>query len=133
MSYFFEFLTIFSIGVALPVLIVWIIMRKSTNKTNKLSQIIITAIEKNINIDIESLTKVLHNSPQKNITSKLLIGNICSCLGIAIAVFFIILAYCYNETGLNDFKGFLILISVILIALGIAYYITYFVEKKSNN
>lgn len=66
MYYFFDFLTIFSIGVALPVLIVWIIMRKSTNKTNKLSQIIITAIEKNINIDIESLTKVLHNSPQKH-------------------------------------------------------------------
>ena len=48
--YFFDFLTVFSICVALPVLIVWLIMRKSTNETNKLSQIIITAMEKNINI-----------------------------------------------------------------------------------
>lgn len=130
--YFFDFLTVFSICVALPVLIVWLIMRKSTNETNKLSQIIITAMEKNINIDIESVTKLLHKSPKKNIISKLLIGNICSCLGIAIAVFFIILAYCYNMAHLNDFTGFILLSGIILISLGIAYYITYFVEKKNN-
>lgn len=130
--YFFDFLSVFSICVALPVLIVWLIMRKSTNETNKLSQIIITAMEKNINIDIESVTKLLHKSPKKNPISKLLIGNICSLIGVAIAVFFIILD-CYYQLGINDFTGFLLLIGVILIALGIAYYITYFVEKKSNN
>ena len=127
-----EFLSVFSICVALPALIVWLFMRKSMNKTNKLSQIIITAMEKNIDIDIESVTKLLHKSPQKSPISKLLIGNICSLIGVAIIVFFIILD-CYNQLGINDFSGTLLLSGIILIALGIAYYITYFGEKKSNN
>ena len=132
MYYIFDFLTVVSICVVLPVLIVWLIMRKSMNETNKLSQIIITAMEKNINIDIESLTKLLHKSPKKNITSKFLTGNICSGVGIAITIFFVII-YRFNDSNLNDLTGCLLLLGSILIALGIAFYITYFVEKKSNN
>jgi hypothetical protein len=101
------------------------------NKTNKLSQIIITAMEKNIDIDIESVTKLLHKSPQKSPIPKLLIGNICSLIGVAIIVFFIILD-CYNQLGINDVSGTLLLSGIILIALGIAYYITYFVDCKDR-
>ena len=46
---------IISLGicVVLPVLIVWLIMRKQTNDTNKRTEIILAALEKNPNLQIE--------------------------------------------------------------------------------
>ena len=45
---------IISLGicVVLPVLIVWLIMRKQTNDTNKSTEIILDALEKNPNLQI---------------------------------------------------------------------------------
>ena len=57
---------IISLGicVVLPVLIVWLIMRKQTNDTNKRTEIILAALEKNPNLQIEEFIKQL-NPPKR--------------------------------------------------------------------
>ena len=64
---------IISLGicVVLPVLIVWLIMRKQTNDTNKRTEIILAALEKNPNLQIEEFIKQL-NPPKKSLKKELL-------------------------------------------------------------
>ena len=45
------------ICVALPVMIVWLVMRKKTNETNRRTEIVLAAIEKNSEIDVEDFFK----------------------------------------------------------------------------
>ena len=56
----------FLIGaVALPVLIVWLNNRKKINETNQRTQIVLAAIEKNAETDVEDLLKKM--APQKKL------------------------------------------------------------------
>ena len=86
-------ITIFCIlgAVALPTLIVWLNNRRRINETNQRTQIVLAAIEKNAETDVEDLLKKM--APQKKLLkekllSKLLLGGIIAFLGAAI------LGYC---------------------------------------
>ena len=52
-------------AVALPVLIVWLNNRKRINETNQRTQIVLAAIEKNAETDVEDLLKKM--APQKKL------------------------------------------------------------------
>ena len=59
------------ICVALPVMIVWLVMRKKTNETNRRTEIVLAAIEKNSEIDVEDFFKKM-NPAQKTLKEKLM-------------------------------------------------------------
>ena len=54
---FFSTLIPLACGCLLPIMIVWFTIRESMNKTNQRTQIVLAAIEKNPDMDIEELMK----------------------------------------------------------------------------
>ena len=51
-------------GCVLPIMIVWFTIRESMNKTNQRTQIVLAAIEKNPDMDIEELMKKISPKPK---------------------------------------------------------------------
>ena len=118
-------------GCVLPIMIVWFTIRESMNKTNQRTQIVLAAIEKNPNLDIEELMKKI--SPKKKLLkekllSKLQTGNITALLGIG---FLMCALYADYMGGMNskDLR-MLYLAGTILLVVGIAFLRNYFVGKK---
>ena len=77
-------------GCVLPIMIVWLTIRESMNKTNQRTKIMLAAIEKNPDMDIEELMEKI--SPKKKLLkekllSKLLWGSIIGLLGISFLVY----------------------------------------------
>ena len=118
-------------GCVLPILIVWFMVRQQMNETNKRSQIVLAAIEKNPDMDIEELIRKI--SPKKKLLkekllSKLQTGNITTFLGIG----FLICAIYVDFVGgmdSNDLR-MLYLAGAILLGVGIAFLISYSKGKK---
>ena len=119
----------FLIGaVALPILIVWLNNRKKINETNQRTQIVLAAIEKNAETDVEDLLKKM--APQKKLLkekllNKLLWGGILTLLGLALTIF-----GCYLIASRGDWKNPFILCGPLLMPVGIAFLINYAVGKK---
>ncbi|MCR5779238.1 MAG: hypothetical protein K6G70_01640 [Bacteroidaceae bacterium] len=118
-------------AVALPVLIVWLKNRKKINETNQRTQIVLAAIEKNAETDVEDLLKKM--APQKKLLkekllSKLLWGGIISLLGLSCMAIALFLDFkggvSTNDLALQYWLGGSIL------AVGIAFLVTYLVGKK---
>ena len=51
-----QILIVLGCGCVLPIMVVWFVIRESMNKTNQRTQIVLAAIEKNPDMDIEELT-----------------------------------------------------------------------------
>jgi len=118
-------------GCVLPIMIVWFTIRESMNKTNQRTQIVLAAIEKNPDMDIEELMKKI--SPKKKLLkekllSKLLWGGIIAFLGIALLGFCVVQAYVGGmpTAALQQFSLF----GAVLLGIGIAFLINYYVGKK---
>ena len=118
-------------GCVLPIMIVWFTIRESMNKTNQRTQIVLAAIEKNPDLDIEELIKKI--SPKKKLLkekllSKLQTGNITALLGIG---FLVCALYADYMGGMNpnDLR-MLYIAGVILLVVGAAFLRNYFVGKK---
>ena len=115
-------------AVALPVLIVWLNNRKKINESNQRTQIVLAAIEKNAETDVEDLLKKM--APQKKLLkekllTKLLWGGILTLLGLALIIF-----GCYLIAGREDHNNPFILFGPLLMPIGIAFLVNYFVGKK---
>ena len=114
--------------VALPIFIVWLNNRKKINETNQRTQIVLAAIEKNKETDVEDLLKKM--APQKKLLkekllTRLLWGGILTLLGLALTIF-----GCYLIAGREDHNNPFILFGPLLMPVGIAFLINYFVGKK---
>ena len=101
------------------------------NETNTRTQIALAAIEKNPNLDLEELMEKI--SPKKKLIkekllSKLQTGNITALLGMG----FLLCAIYVDYLGGMDSKDLrmLYLAGAILLIVGIAFLINYFVGKK---
>jgi len=123
---------IFLIGVVvLPIIIVWLNNRKKINETNQRTQIVLAAIEKNAETDVEDLLKKM--APQKKLLkekllNKLLLGGIIAFLGIALLGFCIIQALLGGmPTELLQVFSFF---GAILLGIGLAFLINYHIGKK---
>ena len=114
-------------------LVVWtfMFMRYKIFKANKRAKLVTTMIEKNPNVDIEELLKKV--APRQRLLkekqlTKLLLGNIIFFIGISL----------FGVNLFGDWRGgrnpeelsFFYLVSFILLGIGIAFYINYFVGKK---
>ena len=114
-------------GCVLPIMVVWFAIRESMNKTNQRTQIVLAAIEKNPDMDIEELIKKI--SPKKKLLKeklleKLLWGCITVLLGIGMIVCHIYVDITTNSTSPCGFIG------IILLAVGIAFFVNYRLGKK---
>ena len=117
--------------VVLPVLLMWLHNRRKINETNQRTQIVLAAIEKNPDLDIEELMEKI--SPKKKLLkekllSKLQTGNITTLLGIG---FLVCALYADYMGGMNskDLR-MLYLAGIILLVVGGAFLRNYFVGKK---
>lgn len=122
-----ELLVPLGVCVALPCIIVWLTLRKKTNDTNQRTQIILAAIEKQSDIDVEEFFKKMQpkkTSLKIRMLNKLLWGSICTLIGVGLTVMSFYLM-CQDD----DFIVLLIP-SLICLAIGVGFLINYFVGKK---
>lgn len=113
--------------VALPCIIVWLTLRKKTNDTNQRTQIILAAIEKQSDIDVEDFFKKMQpkkTSLKIRMLNKLLWGCICTLISVGLSVMSF-----YLMCQKDDFIVLLIP-SLICLAIGVGFLINYFVGKK---
>ena len=126
-----QILIVLGCGCVLPIMVVWLIIRESMNKTNQRTQIVLAAIEKNPDMDIEELMKKI--SPKKKLLkekllTKLLWGSIVAFLGIALLGYCIVQGYVGGmpTAALQQFSLF----GAVLLGIGIAFLINYYVGRK---
>ena len=126
-----QILIVLGCGCVLPIMVVWLIIRESMNKTNQRTQIVLAAIEKNPDMDIEELMRKI--SPKKKLLkekllSKLLWGGIIAFLGVALLGYCIVQGYVGGmpTAALQQFSLF----GAVLLGIGIAFLINYYVGRK---
>ena len=120
-----------AIGCVLPIMVVWLAIRQSMNETDQRTQIVLAAIEKNPDMDIEELMKKI--SPKKKLLkekllAKLLWGSIITFLGVALIGFSIVQAFVGGmpTAALQQFS----LIGAVLSGIGIAFLVNYYIGKR---
>ena len=108
----------------LPVAIVAIVFKSALASDRNRKEIILAALEKNPNLDVEDLVKRMKKS-NKLIKEKLLArlerGCLCCLMGVAFVLLYFFLSV-QNE--------FLIITGPALIAIGIAFLVSYFVGRR---
>ena len=112
------------VAVVLPIAIVAIVFRSALASERNRKEIVLAALEKNPDIDVEQLMKNLKKS-EKLIKEKLLArlerGCLCCLMGVAFMVLYFFLSV-QNE--------FLLIVGAALIPIGIAFLISYFVGRR---
>lgn len=127
MEHLVEILVPIACGCVLPIMIIWFIIREKMNETNQRSQIVLAAIEKNPEMDIEELMKKISPKPRllkEKLLTKLLWGSLATMLGIGMIVSHLYTKIFYNSTSPLGFIG------IVLLPIGIAFLISYFIGKK---
>lgn len=126
-----EILVPIACGCVLPIMIVWFGIRQKMNETNKRTEIVLAAIEKNPEMDIEELMKKI--SPKKKLLkekllSKLLWGCITALLGLVL----IGIGAWLGWVGGSDPNDILTAscFGFAMLAIGIAFLINYQMGKK---
>lgn len=118
-------------GCILPITLVALSVRQKANENQARTQIIMAALEKNPNMDVEELIKKM--SPKTKLLKEkllalLLRGSISLLIGIGLIIMEIYMCY----VGGSHIDGLLSVCSVgiILTAIGIAFLINYYIGKK---
>ena len=115
----------------LPIMFVWLIVRSKMNETNQRTQIVLAAIEKNPEMDIEELMKKISRNGKllkEKLLTKLLWGTLAILLGIGLIGSGAWLGW-IGGGGSND--PFAAACSgLIALGVGIAFLVNYFVGKK---
>lgn len=121
---------VLGVCVVLPSICTWLVMRHKTNETNRRTEIILAAIEKNSDLDVEEFMKKMappQKSEAEKLNSMLLRGCILSFLGVAFLVITIWTYFCGESTqAVAPFAFFFIA----CLGTGASYLIAYKVRKK---
>lgn len=119
------------ICVVLPIIVVRLITRERINRDNMRKDIILAAMEKNTDIDVEEMMKKL-NGPKKllkeKLMTKLLFGSVLVSFSILVYVAMIVYM-CLFEFDKSMFIA-LSFAGVPSLAIGMAFLINYFIGKK---
>lgn len=119
-----DILVSLGVVVALPVLIVAIIFRSVMAADRNRKEIILAALEKNPNLNVEDLVKRMNKSEKlikEKLLAKLQRGCLCCLMGVAFVLLYFFLSVQ---------NGILIIAGAALIAVGIAFLISYFVGRR---
>jgi len=120
-------------SIGLPILIVWLDNRKKINDTNQRTQIVLAALEKNPNLDVEELIKKMAPTQKKKLLkekllTKLLWGGIIAFVGFSIFASNLWLDYIGGADP--EMLSLLYAIGSILFGIGLAFIINYYVGKR---
>lgn len=119
-----DILVSLGVVVALPVLIVSIIFRSVMAADRNRKEIILAALEKNPNLNVEDLVKRMKKSEKlikEKLLAKLQRGCLCCLMGVAL-----VLLYFFPSVQ----NEYLIITGTALIAIGIAFLVGYFVGRR---
>ena len=119
-----DILVSLGVVVALPVLIVAIIFKSVMAADRNRKEIILAALEKNPNLNVEDLVKRMNKSEKlikEKLLAKLQRGCLCCLMGVAL-----VLLYFFPSVQ----NELLIIAGTALIAIGIAFLVGYFVGRR---
>lgn len=119
-----EILVPLGVAVALPVCIVAIIFRSAMAADRNRKEIVLAALEKNPNLNVEDLLKGMKKS-EKLIKEKLLARLQRGCLCCLMGVAFVLLSFFLSVQNEH-----LLIAGAALIPIGIAFLISYFVGRR---
>ena len=125
-----EIATIIKLGilVALPVLIVWLVSREKQNRTNRMTEVMLKAIESGTKVDADFFKNgIVRKSVKQSQMNRFTAASITTSLGVVLLVGGIVLCYIYNGEGALELFP---ITGGILFAVGIGLFIAYFVGKK---
>lgn len=125
MFWLVQILVPLGVAVVLPVTIVAIVFKSALASDRNRKEIILAALEKNPDIDVEQLMKNLKKS-EKLIKEKLLARLERGCLCCLMGVAFMVLYFFLGVQG----EDFITVVGAALIAIGIAFLISYFVGRR---
>lgn len=118
-------------GCVLPIVAIWLGVRQKMNETNKRTQIVLAAIEKNSDMDIEELLRKMSPKSKllkEKLLTKLLWGCLTTFIGIGLTGFGFYLGL--NNLGGKDDPITAVGFGLVLLAIGIAFLINYGLGKK---
>lgn len=122
------------ICVVLPVLIVWIVCRASSNRDNKRAEVLIEAIKANNAIDATALAQAFSKPPRSQrelLSGRLLRACIFGLVGLVLLAC-PVCAFALGGIDLEDMIEFL-MIGLVLIAVGVSYLIVFFFSRREMN
>ena len=128
---FVDTIPVIACGCVLPIVFIWLETRRKINESRDHMQIVTTAIEKHPDMDVEELMQKI--SPKKKslkekLLFKLLAGSIASIVGVGLVAYGFFLTT--QEIHMADDVQSSIAFGVILLGVGMAFLINYFVGKK---
>lgn len=124
MFWLVQLLVPIGVAVVLPITIVAIVFKSALASERNRKEIILAALEKNPNLDVEDLVKRMKKSEKlikEKLLAKLQRGCLCCLMGVALVLLYFFLSV-QNK--------FLIIAGVALIAIGIAFLVGYFVGRR---
>lgn len=119
-----EILVPLGAAVVLPICVVSIIFRSAMAEDRNRKEIVLAALEKNPNLDVEDLLKGMKKS-EKLIKEKLLARLQRGCLCCLMGVAFVLLSFFLSVQNEH-----LLIAGAALIPIGIAFLISYFVGRR---
>ncbi len=125
MFWLVQILVPIGVAVVLPIAIVAIVFRSALASERNRKEIVLAVLEKNPDIDVEQLMKNLKKS-EKLIKEKLLARLERGCLCCLMGVAFMVLYFFLGVQG----EDFITVVGAALIAIGIAFLISYFVGRR---
>ena len=126
-----EALVPIAICVVLPIAIVWMTTRTRIKRDNLRKEIILAAMEKNSDIDIEEMTKKL-NRPRKLLKEKLIMRLLYGSIFVGFGILTYVALAVYMCIFRPD-KGMFVVLSLLAVpslAVGIAFLISLFVGRN---
>ena len=126
-----SFLVPIAVCCVLPIMVVWLIVRRNMNETNQRTQIVLAAIEKNPEMDIEEIMKKISPKPKllkEKLLTKLLCGTLAILLGIGLIGSGAWLGWIGGGGSNDPFAA--CCFGLIALGVGIAFLVNYFVGKK---
>ena len=118
-------------GCVLPIMLVWLGIRQKINESKNRTQVVLAAIERNPNLDVEELIKKMAPKQKllkEKLLTKLLWATLTALAGIGLIGFGVGLGY-VGGCGASD-PMTSVCFGLILLCIGIALYVNYRMSKK---
>ena len=119
MFWLVQLLVPIGVAVVLPIAVVAIVFKSAMASERNRKEIVLAALEKNPDIDVELLMKNLKKS--EKLLANLQHGCLCCLMGVAFVLLYFFLSVQ---------KEILIIAGAALIAIGIAFLVSYFVGRR---
>lgn len=123
-----DILTPIGICVVLPIIIVWLNMRRKTNETNRRTEVLLAAIEKNPDLDMEDLIRKMNpksKTTKERLMGRLLWGLVFIAIGTSLLLSDI---YVYTTGGVIGPVD--LFTSGCLLLIGISFVAVFFISKR---